>query len=181
VADVHPSLDALAEQVVALATSAGVTVATAESVTGGRVAAALTSVPGSSAVVRGGVVAYANGVKSGLLGVDPTELAERGPVSAVVAAQMAAGARAQLGASYAVATTGEAGPDPASGASVGTVHIAVSGPTSTDSRVLSTGNLGRERIQQEGVVAALELLARALRRDGRPGPVDRGRPGTNRG
>jgi nicotinamide-nucleotide amidase len=173
-ADERPSGRVVAESVVALATSAGVTVATAESVTGGRVAAALTSVPGASAVVRGGVVAYANEVKSGLLGVDPADLAEHGPVSAVVAAQMAAGARARLGASYSVATTGEAGPDPASGAAVGTVHIAVSGPTSTDSCVLSLGDLGREEIQQEAVVAALDLLARTLRHETRPGPGDRG-------
>jgi nicotinamide-nucleotide amidase len=173
-ADERPFWSATAESVLALAASAGVTVATAESVTGGRVAAALTSVPGASAVVRGGIVAYSNEVKAGLLGVDPAELAEHGPVSAQVAAQMAAGARARLGASYAVATTGEAGPDPASGAAVGTVHIAVSGPTTTETRALSLGDVGRERIQQQGAAAALDLLGQALRHHGRPSPADRG-------
>ena len=93
----------------------GATVATAESITGGRLVASLTSVPGSSAVVRGSVVAYATDVKTSMLGVDPVLLAELGAVCAEVAEQMAAGVRDRLRATYGVSTTGEAGPDSASG------------------------------------------------------------------
>src|SRR5258708_1994853 len=106
----------------------GQTIGTAESLTGGLVAAALTTVPGASAVVRGGTVAYAADLKNSLLGV-PADLIERvGTVHSDVALAMASGARTRLGATVGVATTGVAGPDPADGQPVGTVHIAVSAP-----------------------------------------------------
>lgn len=88
----------------------GQTVATAESCTGGLIAGALTAIPGSSAVVLGGIVAYANSVKTALLGVPAPVIAEHGAVSAQVAAAMADGARTALGADIAVAVTGVAGP-----------------------------------------------------------------------
>ncbi len=136
----------------------GATVATAESVTGGRLVAALTSVAGSSAVVRGAVVAYATDVKSSLLGVDPLVLGERGPVCAEVAGQMAGGARERLGATYGVATTGEAGPDSASGSPVGTVFLAVAGPLGTTTRRLALAG-ARAQVQDGAVTGALTLLA----------------------
>jgi nicotinamide-nucleotide amidase len=89
----------------------GRTVATAESCTGGLVAHRLTNVPGSSAYVRGSVVAYANSAKQALLGVSPATLETHGAVSEETAAEMAAGARRALGADLAVSTTGVAGPD----------------------------------------------------------------------
>src|SRR5258706_13566454 len=89
----------------------GQTIGTAESLTGGLVAAALTTVPGASAVVRGGIVAYAADLKNSLLGV-PAELIERvGTVHSDVALAMASGARTRLGATVGVATTGVAGPE----------------------------------------------------------------------
>lgn len=91
--------------------AAGLTVATAESCTGGRVAAALTSVPGSSRSFRGGIVAYDNALKIELLGVDATLIAQDGAVSQSVAEAMASGARMRLGSDIAIATTGIAGPD----------------------------------------------------------------------
>jgi nicotinamide-nucleotide amidase len=136
-------------------------VATAESVTGGRLVAGLTSVAGSSAAVRGSVVAYASDVKSAVLGVDPDSLAELGPVCAEVAEQMAGGVRDLLGSTYGVSTTGEAGPDSASGRPVGTVFVAVAGPHRTTTRQLDLAGT-REQIQQGAVAGALLLLGEAL-------------------
>lgn len=106
----------------------GQTVAVAESLTGGMVCAALVEVPGASAVVRGGVVAYATDLKHRLLEVDGDLLARTGPVHADVAAQMALGVREVLGADWGVATTGVAGPGAADGAPAGRVYLAVAGP-----------------------------------------------------
>lgn len=136
------------------------TVATAESITGGRLVAALTSVAGSSAVVRGSVVAYSNEVKTSMLGVDPAILAEKGAVSADVAEQMARGARDRLGATFGVATTGEAGPGSGSGSPVGTVFVAVAGPTGVSSlRLDASGD--RHQIQRAAVEGALRMLDQA--------------------
>ena len=137
------------------------TVATAESLTGGLVAAALTSVPGSSAAVRGGVVAYATELKAALLGV-PAELLERyGAVHGAVAEAMAEGTRDRLGASIGVATTGVAGPDPAEGKPVGTVFVAVAGPGGLATRQLALSG-DREEIRAATVESVLGLLIGAL-------------------
>ena len=117
----------LAEQVIAACQEQGLTVATAESLTGGLVAAALTDVPGASEVVHGGVVAYVTQAKEQLLGVPAAVLAEHGAVSEPTARLMAAGASAVLAADWAVSTTGVAGPDRSEGQPPGTVHIAVHG------------------------------------------------------
>ncbi len=93
----------------------GLTIGAAESLTGGLVTAALTTVPGASAVVRGGIVAYAADVKNQLLGVDADLLARVGTVHPDVAVAMARGVRERLGAAVGVATTGVAGPEPADG------------------------------------------------------------------
>ncbi|MBN9606907.1 MAG: CinA family protein [Actinomycetales bacterium] len=108
----------------------GATLAVAESLTGGLLAATIVDVPGASAVFRGGVVAYATELKHRLLGVDAALLAERGPVDPEVAAAMAAGVRARLGpdaspATLGLATTGVAGPDPQDGHAPGEVWIGV--------------------------------------------------------
>jgi nicotinamide-nucleotide amidase len=114
-----------AAMVIAAARDAGLTVAAAESLTAGMVCAALAEVPGASAALQGGVVAYQGSVKVSLLGVDPDLLARQGAVNPEVAAQMAAGACAALGADIAVATTGAAGPEPHDGKPVGTVFVSV--------------------------------------------------------
>lgn len=140
----------------------GQTVATAESLTGGLLAAALTRVPGASAVFRGGVVAYAAELKAAVLGV-PADLLERhGAVHGEVAAEMARGARAVLRADLGMATTGVAGPDPAEGKPVGTVFIAVAAPARTLVRPLALAG-DREEIRAATVTAVLELLSSALR------------------
>lgn len=101
-------------------------VATAESITGGLVAGAITAVPGCSAWFRGGVVAYATDVKASVLGVDPGLLAENGPVSAITAGAMAEAVRALFGADLGIATTGVAGPDPLDGVPPGVIYVATS-------------------------------------------------------
>ena len=111
-ASAGPAARELAAEILSLLTQAGRTVATAESLTGGLVAAALTDVPGSSNAFRGGVVAYATELKAQVLGVDALMLKQHGPVYAPVAAAMAEGVRKRLGATVGVATTGVAGPGP---------------------------------------------------------------------
>ncbi|MGQ7787900.1 CinA family protein [Nesterenkonia sp. K-15-9-6] len=101
----------------------GLTVATAESLTAGSLAARLADVPGASAALVGGVVAYCNPVKHQLLGVDENVLEERGAVDPAVAAAMARGAAGATGAALGVATTGVAGPEPHEGKDVGTVYV----------------------------------------------------------
>lgn len=153
----HPG----AAAVVPLLVEAGLTVATAESLTGGLVAAALTSVPGSSAVVRGGVVAYATDVKASVVGVDTDLLAREGAVSADTAGQLADRVRGVLGSEVGVATTGVAGPEPAEGHPVGTVFVAVAGPWGIDvERHALTGD--REDVRAASVTKALDLLERGL-------------------
>ncbi|WP_431037229.1 CinA family protein [Streptomyces sp. P6-2-1] len=117
-----------AVDVIALAREAGQTVAVAESLTGGLVAAELTAAPGASAAFRGSVTAYATELKHRLLGVDPALLAREGAVHPEVAAHMASGVRDALGADWGAATTGVAGPEPQDGRPVGTVYVAVAGP-----------------------------------------------------
>ena len=120
-------MDPTAVEVVRICRERGLTVATAESLTGGLVCAALTSVPGASLVVRGGIVAYATDLKAAALGVPADLLAARGAVDGDVARAMAAGVRRVMGADVGLATTGVAGPDPQDGQPVGTVFVAVSG------------------------------------------------------
>lgn len=127
-------MSSTAADVVRLLRVRGETIAVAESLTGGLVAAALTAVPGASQVFRGSVTAYATDLKHRVLGVDAGLLAARGAVDAQVAGQMAAGVRGVLGADWGVATTGVAGPEPQDGQPVGTVFVAVAGPGRGDSR-----------------------------------------------
>jgi len=154
----------LATEILRLLTASGRTVAAAESLTGGLVAAALTDVPGSSTAFRGGVVAYATELKSQLLGVDSRMLARHGPVYAPVAAAMAEGVRERLDATVGVATTGVAGPDPADGFPPGTVHIAVSLADDTVVRTMAlAGN--RDEVRRLTVERTLGLLLGRLREE----------------
>lgn len=151
----------LATSVVRGLVERGLTVGTAESLTGGLVCAALTTVPGASAVVRGGVVAYASDVKAAVLGVDRGLIERDGAVSASVASALAEGVRRVLPSAVGVSTTGVAGPDPAEGAPVGTVFLAASGPWGIlVEEHAFTGD--REEIRAASVGAALRLLHRGL-------------------
>ena len=126
----------LAQSLVTRLTQTGLTIAAAESLTGGLVCSALVDVPGASAVLRGSVTAYATELKAQVLGVDAARLASVGPVDAQVAQEMADGAAQLLGADVAVATTGVAGPGPADGHEAGTVYIAAIAPWGSVWRLL---------------------------------------------
>jgi nicotinamide-nucleotide amidase len=154
----------LAAQVISMLRAAGRTVAAAESLTGGMVVAALTSVPGASVAVRGGVVSYATDLKASLLGVPQAMLDKHGAVYPGVASAMANGVRQRLGATFGVATTGVAGPDPADGQPVGTVHIAVSAQDDTVVRTLALDG-DRDLIRSLTVERSLALLLGRLRED----------------
>jgi nicotinamide-nucleotide amidase len=130
--------------------------------TGGLLAAVLTEVPGSSAVVRGGLITYATDLKAALAGVDAGLLADRGPVDPEVAAALAAGARQRCGAGIGIGLTGVAGPDPQDGVAVGTWYVAISGPGDRAAVVTSDpGDAGLDRagLRARAVRAALALLA----------------------
>ena len=150
------------EHVLSLCRARGLTLATAESETGGLVAARLTSIPGASEVFVGSVVAYANAVKEAALGVPAELLAVHGAVSAEAAEAMARGARARLGADVAVAVTGVAGPGGGTeGKPVGLVHLHAAGPDGGVSRELTFPG-DRESIRARSAVMALHLVRRML-------------------
>ncbi|WP_202239259.1 CinA family protein [Actinacidiphila reveromycinica] len=151
------------------------TVAVAESLTGGLVAAELAAVPGASQAFRGSVTAYATDLKHRLLGVDAALLAERGAVDADVAREMAEGVRDRLRADWGVSTTGVAGPTPQDGRPVGTVFVAVAGPSGTVvAPLLLAGD--RSAIRRASVAAVLELLTAELRRSTVAGPESTAAP-----
>ncbi|NYI41799.1 CinA family protein [Demequina lutea] len=150
-----------AAAIIELAKRAGVTLATAESLTGGAVCEALVSVAGASAVVRGGIVAYHTEVKVGALGVSTLLIEREGPVAHSVAIAMARGALRLFGADVAVATTGVAGPEPHGGREPGTVVVAVVGPgPELVTTVYIEGN--RDDVMHGAVAVALDHLTRAL-------------------
>ena len=142
--------------------TAGKTLATAESCTGGLLGALLTAVPGSSDVYRGGVISYCNAVKPGLLGVPEALLEEYGAVSWQVAEAMAEGACRAAQADFGVSTTGLAGPDgDGSGKPVGLVYVGCAGPKGVTHRELHlTGS--RDEIRQQACREALALLESRL-------------------
>jgi nicotinamide-nucleotide amidase len=153
-----------AAELIALLAARRQSIAVAESLTGGLLAAALTDVPGASAVFRGGVVAYATELKAVLLGVDRALLAAQGAVSAEVAGAMAEGAADRLGASVGAATTGVAGPDPAEGKPAGTVYVAASaGPQTLVRRLALSGS--RAAIRAATVREALALVLVIVREE----------------
>lgn len=165
----------LARRVIAAASSRGLRIASAESLTGGMLAAALVDVPGASVAFSGGVIAYDTTLKHSLLGVNAALLAERGPVDPEVARQMARGARRACAvgepegsepawADIGIATTGVAGPepDPQTGQEVGTVWIGVS--SVRGERAVRLNFEGeRNQVRSETVRAALEALYVELR------------------
>ena len=142
----------------------GVTLAIAESLTGGQVSSSLVEVPGASRVLVGAVVAYATRIKAQVLGVDAAHLERTGPVDRDVALQMADGVRRLLGADVGLATTGVAGPGPADGHPAGTVHVAVVAPWGQRHRELHLGG-DRSQIRCATVMEVCELATGFLQKD----------------
>jgi nicotinamide-nucleotide amidase len=153
-----------AAEVLRLLAERGGTLAVAESLTGGLLAAELTGVAGASRSFRGSVTAYATPLKQQLLGVDAELLAARGAVDAQVALEMAEGVRRRLGADWGAATTGVAGPDPQDGQPVGTVFVAVAGPDGDAEAAALRFTGDRSAIRRASVAAVLDLLAGRLRK-----------------
>ncbi|MBA3021152.1 CinA family protein [Propionicimonas sp.] len=151
----------LAERVVAALITAEQTLATAESLTGGLIGAALTAVPGASKAYLGGLITYASELKASLAGVEAEVLGVHGAVSSQAAEEMAVGARRLTGADWAIAVTGVAGPDPQDGHLPGEVWLGLAGPDGgcAASRIDLVGS--RDQIRAGTVTAALAgLLAR---------------------
>lgn len=153
--------DTLAGVVVARLVAARQTLAVAESLTGGLLGATVTEVPGSSAAFRGGVQVYATDLKAGLGGVAHQVLDEHGAVSAQTAAALASGCRERLDATWGLALTGVAGPDPQEGKPPGTGHVGLAGPEGVTVRSLRLPG-DRPRVRVLAVSAALDLLRRRL-------------------
>jgi PncC family amidohydrolase len=180
----------LAEQLVERLAERELTLAVAESLTGGLVGASITAVPGASRVLRGGVVAYATDLKHTLLGVDPALLARVGAVDPQVAISMARGVRERLGSDLGVATTGVAGPDAQDGHPPGTVWVAIA--DGADARAMALPSQpewqlgqrsGREGIRAATVRAALQVVLDWLPTNAATpddGPAGTTAPGTGR-
>ena len=156
---------ALARSLLDLCRMRKLTIATAESCTGGLVAGALTDIPGSSDVIDRGFITYSNEAKRAMLGVNATTLATFGAVSKETATQMAVGALERAGVDLAVSITGIAGPGGATpGKPVGLVHF---GAASRDGRILHLekrfGAIGRSVVRQRSVIEALRLLTELAR------------------
>jgi nicotinamide-nucleotide amidase len=165
IAEILRELEAEGEDAVALVTrlgERGETLAVAESLTGGLLAARVVEVPGASLVFRGGLVVYATDLKHSLADVPADLLAQRGPVDPDVAVWLARGARARCGADWGLATTGVAGPEPQDGVPVGTVFVGLARP---DGSVHALGLAlagDRAAVRSATVTAAVRLLSEQL-------------------
>ena len=153
----------LAAELLNMSLERGFTVATVESCTGGLVGGALTAIAGSSSMVQGGLITYANAAKTALAGVPVALLDSHGAVSEPVARAMAEGGRERLAVTFAVSITGVAGPGGGSVEKpVGLVHFACAGPSGTRHRERRFGELSRDEIRRLSVLEALDLLREAV-------------------
>lgn len=170
-----PGAPSPAAELVAALSARDWTVATAESLTAGLVAATIADVPGASAVLRGGLVVYATDLKHALADVPEEILARFGAVSAQTARALAVGAAARCGASVGIGLTGVAGPDEQEGRPVGTVYVGVSVPGRPPwaERLALEGDRGR--IREGACVAAMEMVTEVARTPAEGEPE--GRPG----
>jgi nicotinamide-nucleotide amidase len=154
-------MNELAQQVVAKLKKKSLTLATAESITGGGLAWQITSIPGSSEVFLGGVVSYSDKSKRKLLGITNALLKKHTAVSERVAIEMADSVRAEMKSDFAIATTGVAGPGKAYGQKAGTVWIAIASKKETISVELSLSG-DREAVRNATIMSALATFERIL-------------------
>ncbi len=154
-----------ARQIVEILKSQGATVSVAESLTGGGVGFALTQIPGSSEVFLGGVISYTSEVKVRELGVSQSTIDEFSVVSEEVAREMAQGVMKKFGTTWAIATTGIAGPGDYKGIREGTVWIAICGPTNQTLHL--TLDSGRDGVRQGAISSAIGTFARILSSQGK--------------
>jgi nicotinamide-nucleotide amidase len=154
-----------ARQIVENLKSQGATVSVAESLTGGGVGFALTQIPGSSEVFLGGVISYTSEVKVRELGVSQSTIDEFSVVSEEVAREMAQGVMKKFGTTWAIATTGIAGPGDYKGIREGTVWIAICGPTNQTLHL--TLDSGRDGVRQGAISSAIGTFARILSSQGK--------------
>lgn len=152
----------LAQDILTRAMAAEVTITTAESCTGGMVAAAITDIAGSSTIFERGVVTYSNAAKVDLLGVRPATLEAHGAVSEEIAAEMAEGARARAGADLAVSVSGIAGPGGSEHKPEGRVCFGLATAKGTRTETVEFGALGRAEVRAAATRHALTLLLAAL-------------------
>ncbi len=153
------------EEIISLLASGGQSLSTAESLTGGGLGAMITSVPGASKIYLGGVIAYNANVKENLLGVRRSDIEEFGVVSQEVAMAMAQGARKKFSSTWAIATTGVAGPGASAGIAPGTVWIAMCGPVVSSTFLELDGE--RQSLQNATIASAISAFARILRASSR--------------
>ena len=154
---------ALSAQLIKTARAQNVTLATAESCTGGLIGAAITATAGSSSIFHGGIIAYHNDVKINLLGVDPNSLDTDGAVSETIAVQMARGCRERLGVNIAVSVTGVAGPDGGSeDKPVGTVWIGLATQNGTTAKLHNFPDMIRNKVRDYTCLAALKTCIQTL-------------------
>jgi len=151
----------LAAKVIDLLRERRQTISCAESITGGALTAALVSVSGASDVLLGSIVAYSKEIKISQLGLSAELIDDKGLVSKEVAIAMAKGARQRLGSSWAISSTGSAGPTALDGSSPGEIWIAILGPDRQESVKLSL-NGARQEVINGAVESALTLLERIL-------------------
>lgn len=157
------AIAAAAQRVIAACQAAGLRLAVGESCTGGMITAAITAQQGSSAVFDGGIIAYANEAKEGLLGVPKDTMIEHGSVSAEVAAVMAGAVREQLRADIGLGVTGVAGPGGGTpDKPVGRVYLHLSGPNGTEQARVFDFSGDREAVRTQTVAEALGLVLDAL-------------------
>ena len=152
----------LAAKVIDLLRERSESISCAESITGGALTSALVSISGASDVLRGSIVAYSTEMKINQLGLSAELIDEKGLVSKEVALEMAKGARQKLGSSWAISSTGSAGPRALDGSSAGEIWIAILGPDRQESVKLSL-NGARQEVINGAVESALTLLERILR------------------
>ena len=157
------NVESVEEVCLSLLKEQGLTLGAAESCTGGLIAKYMTDLPGSSAVFRGGVVSYTDGVKAGVLGVPQGLLDQYGAVSPQVAEAMARGAKAALGCDIAISSTGIAGPDTDDrGTPVGLVYLGLAYEDKCYVKEFHAGHVARERVRRQSAQTALDLVRRYL-------------------